>query len=254
MKNNSIPALAFDSVDFSYEGIHVLEKITCAVQQGSYVGVVGPNGGGKTTLMKLALGLIKPSKGEVKIFGMTPKQARAQGKIGYVPQRIVQSEFTFPATSEEVVRSGRVSSSKIGRMFSKEDRRIAHEAMKTVGVSHLKHRLVGTLSGGERQRVFIARALASRPSLLILDEPTTGVDAASQEEFYELLRTLHKKGMTILFVSHDVEVMAKEASNILCMNKRLVADCEACDFMHTAGAKELYGGDVRHIHHHHHAH
>ena len=235
--NNDTPALRLHNVRFSYEGQDVLEDVTCSVTQGSYVGIVGPNGGGKTTLLKVILGLLKPSEGTVSILGMTPLAARKAGKIGYVPQRVVQSDFVFPATAEEVVRSGRSRSGRIGRWFAAQDKSIAEEAMKTAGIWHLRHRLVGTLSGGERQKVFIARALAAEPAILILDEPTTGVDASSQEEFYALLRTLHRgKGLTVLFVSHDVEVMANEASNILCLNKRLVADCSA---FQSANAEDL---------------
>lgn len=246
------PALELRDIGFSYDGQDVLTDVNCIISRGEYVGIVGPNGGGKTTLLKILLGLLSPSSGAVSLLGTTPLSARRQGKIGYVPQRIVQSDFLFPASAEEIVRSGRNRSAGLLRPLSRADKEIAEHAMQTAGVSHLKHRLVGTLSGGERQKVFIARALASQPELLILDEPTTGVDAASQEEFYALLRRLHtQERMTILFVSHDIEVMAKEASTILCLNRTLVAHCHACDFMHTAQAQELYGASVKHIHHHH---
>jgi zinc transport system ATP-binding protein len=245
-------AIELKHIHFALNGQEVLCDIDTTVTQGSYVGLVGPNGGGKTTLLKLILGFHKANVGSVKIFGEDPVQARKKGLIGYVPQRVVQTDFSFPATVEEIVRSGVRSPSFFGSLFSAHIGSAAQSAMETAGILHLRSRLIGNLSGGERQKVFIARALAGNPSILILDEPTTGVDSVSQEEFYALLRMLHKNGMTILFVSHDIEIMANEASNILCLNRTLAADCDACDFMHTDEAKRLYGGPVRHIHHSHH--
>jgi zinc transport system ATP-binding protein len=245
------PALELTSLHFAYQGQEVLHDINAIVPQGAYVGIVGPNGGGKTTLLKLILGLNEPSHGSVLLLGKHPEKARREGRIGYVPQRIVQADFSFPASVEEIVRSGRAHAAGMGRMLSKKDTAAVEEAMETAGITHLRHRLLGTLSGGERQKAFIARAVAAHPDVLMLDEPTTGVDSGSQDEFYILLRTLHKNGMTIFFVSHDIEVMAKEASTILCLNRTLIAHSDGCDFMHSPEAKALYGSHVHHIHHHH---
>lgn len=236
-------AIVLDHIHFAQNGQEVLCDVTTAIPRGAYVGIVGPNGGGKTTLLKLILGIYKPNFGSVKVLGTDPASARRTGRIGYVPQRVVQADFSFPATVEEIVRDGTTAS---GGLFARAKTAAIGAALKTAGITHLRGRLINDLSGGERQKAFIARALAAKPDILILDEPTTGVDAASQDEFYALLRRLHKDGMTILFVSHDVEVMAAEASAILCLNKTLAADCAACDFDHTEH------GPLRHIHHHHH--
>ena len=234
-------AVAFHNVSFCYGKEHILQDITAHIEEGSYVGIVGPNGGGKTTFLKLLLGLLKPCDGHIELFGASPEAIRRAGKIGYVPQRIVQADFQFPATVREIVASGKPKNTNTLR-----------QAMEITGVLPLADRLIGNLSGGERQKVFIARALASHPQILILDEPTTGVDSTSQEQFYALLKTLHRDhGLTILFVSHDVEVMASEADTILCLNQTLVAHCSPHDFIHTAEAKHLYGNGVSHIHHHH---
>jgi zinc transport system ATP-binding protein len=239
------PAIELSHIHFVQGGQEVLCDITTSIPKGSYVGIVGPNGGGKTSLLKLILGIYTPNVGTVRVLGQDPIAARRTGRIGYVPQRVVQADFSFPATVEEVVRDGTTASRGL---FARSDASLVTRVLETAGIAHLRSRLINDLSGGERQKAFIARALAAKPDILILDEPTTGVDSASQEEFYALLRHLHKAGMTILFVSHDVEVMAAEASTILCLNKTLAADCAACDFQHTAAGK----GPLRHIHHHHH--
>ncbi len=240
-------------VSFAYGRHAALQNVSFAIPEGSYVGIVGPNGGGKTTMLKILLGFLRPSSGTVSVLGRSPEQARKSGAIGYVPQRIVQTDVPFPATVEEVVRSGRVPRAGIGRRLGAEDIAQARQAMEKTGVSHLRDRLIGTLSGGERQKVFIARALAAQPRILILDEPTTGVDAASQEEFYALLKKLHTEmTLTILFVSHDIDVIARKADFVLALNQQLICHCSAHQFLSEDTLKRLYGSDAELRHHHHH--
>lgn len=244
-------AIEVDHVSHSYGGETVLDSVSFAIPEGRYVGIVGPNGGGKTTMLKIMLGILKPSQGTVSIFGQTPAQARLSGKIGYIPQRIAQADFSFPATVEEIVRSGRTSKVGIGRWMTKKDTDTVERSMETAGVISFRNRLISSLSGGERQKVFIARALASDPDVLILDEPTTGVDIGARKQFYALLKNLNTElGLTILHVSHDVDVMTGEASFVLALNQKLLCHCSAHDFLSDETLKRLYGRDEEILHHH----
>ena len=177
---NTVNAIEADAVSFSYGSEPVLDDISFSIKRGEYVGIVGPNGGGKTTLIKLLLGLLPVQKGTLSVLAESPVKARSHGHIGYVPQRIVQAEYSFPATVEEIVLSGMTPAMGIGRFFKEHHRENAREALKTVGIENLQHQLIGSLSGGQRQRAFIARAIVTEPDILILDEPTTGVDPMAE--------------------------------------------------------------------------
>jgi zinc transport system ATP-binding protein len=249
----SINAVEADHVSLRFGRHAVLDNVSIAVPAGAYVGIVGPNGGGKTTLLRIILGLMSPSLGTVKIFGEDPVHARHGGRIGYVPQRVSQINFAFPATALEIVKSGRTPRTGIGRRFNKSDFAAVDRALEITGITNLRNRIVGTLSGGERQKVFIARSLASEPRILILDEPTTGVDRVSQEQFYALLKKLNADfGLTILFVSHDVETIARQAGFVLALNQKLICHCSAHDFLSEETLKRLYGDEIEQLHHHHH--
>ncbi|HVW66661.1 MAG TPA: metal ABC transporter ATP-binding protein [Candidatus Peribacteraceae bacterium] len=236
-------------VNVAYGSQKILDNVSFAIPQGAYVGVVGPNGGGKTTMLKIILGLLQPQSGTATVFGKTPREARKAGTIGYVPQSVSQTDFSFPATVAEIVKGGRVPQIGIGRRMSARDREAIEHAMKEAGITHLRNRLIGGLSGGERQKAFIARALASEPRLLILDEPTTGVDPTARHQFYALLKTLNERGLTILYVSHDVEVM-QEVSFVLALNQKLLCHCSSHEFLTNETLHRLYGGDVEIAHHH----
>jgi zinc transport system ATP-binding protein len=225
-------------------GNAVVNDVSFAIPTGRYVGIIGPNGGGKTTLLRMILGLQRPTAGTVAVFGADPLAARNSGAIGYVPQRIAQADIPFPVTVDEMVWSGRTP--VMGRIARRatQDREAVERAMECVGIAHLRQRLVGTLSGGERQRVFIARSLAAGPRLLILDEPTTGVDMTAKEEFYALLKLLNAEwNLTILFVSHDIEVMTSEVAFVLALNQKLICHCESHAFLEQETVKRLYGKD-----------
>lgn len=208
------PVLSVKNLSFAYAGNPILDRISFVVEAGDYLGIIGPNGGGKTTLLKLILGLLKPKTGEIVI-------AKRQ-RIGYVPQRSQVDDFLFPATVFEVVMSGRTASKGLLSMVTRADRSVVKHAMKTANVGHLSERRIGTLSGGERQRVMIARALSAEPVLLVLDEPTSAVDAPSQESFYAFLKQLNAQGLTIILVSHDVDIITHEVNTVLCLNKHLI--------------------------------
>lgn len=239
-------------VSFSYNGNKVLENISFNVEMGEYLGVIGPNGGGKTTLFKIILGLIRPDAGEVFIYGQPQRKFDEKYLIGYVPQRVALSELYFPATVEEIVRSGRTPRKGLFRMLNKEDKQAVERAMEAADVQGHRGQLIGSLSGGERQRVFIARALAAEPKILILDEPDVGVDLTTQEKFYTFVDNLNKTlGITILLISHDIDVVAHQSKSVLCLNRRLVCHGSPKDFITEEYMHKLYGKQVRFIVHGH---
>lgn len=244
--------LEVKNINFKYGQSPVLENISFDVEEGDYLGVIGPNGGGKTTLLKIILGLLKPDTGKVLLFGKNIEQLKDRSSIGYVPQKSSQSEVLYPATVEEIVKSGRTARVGLFKKFSPEDRDAVARAMKITDIAKYKDRLITHLSGGERQKVFIARALAGSPKILILDEPTVAVDIAAQEKFYNFLSNLNRKlGLTIVFVTHDVDVITKEAKTILCLNRALV--CHGCsrDIMVDEYLEKIYGKKVKHVTHEH---
>lgn len=240
-------AIKIDALSFEYQNYKILDNISFEINNGDYIGLIGPNGGGKTTLLKLITGLIKPQKGRIRIHGLAPEKACQKGQIGYVPQRIVQTNIQCPATVEEVVTSGRIHLGQSNKAIE--------NAMLDADVEKFRHRSLDSLSGGEKQRVFIARALVSNPSILILDEPTTGVDAQATKNFYALLKDLNQwQKMTIIIVSHDIEAVAKEVDSVLCLNRELISTCKHEGMKHTSEEifKALYGSEKTIIHHHHH--
>jgi len=200
-----------------YNGTPILEGITLSVEQGDFLGVIGPNGGGKTTLLKVILGLITPSQGKIWVLGKPPERSR--NNIGYVPQYNL-FDRDFPISVWDVVLIGRYGRAGLLRRYSREDRRTVQEVLQTVGMLDYKNRQIGKLSGGEQQRVFIARALVSEPKLLLLDEPTASVDPTMQTEFYELLERL-KQQMAIVLVSHDISAISIYVDKIACLNRQL---------------------------------
>jgi zinc transport system ATP-binding protein len=208
-----------------------LENICLDLEEGDFLGLIGPNGGGKTTLIQVMLGLVKPSRGEVRILDREPEQARRY--IGYLPQKTF-FDRSFPITAMEVVLMGRFSKAGLLRRYSLPDREAALLALEAVGLKDRAGRQIGLLSGGEQQRVLVARSLVSEPQLLLLDEPTAGVDAAQQTEFYELLSRLNAGGMTIVLVSHDISAVSTYVNKIACLNQRL--------YYH--GSKELAAEEI----------
>ena len=222
------------------------------LKQGQYAALIGPNGGGKTTLIRLLLGLEKPTSGEIRLFGKPQKAFKAWHRIGYVPQRVSLVDMQFPATVEEVVRMGRVARRGLFGRERPEDIEAVERAMEKMAVTGLRNRLVGELSGGQRQRVMIARALASEPEVLILDEPNTGVDAPSQHRFYELLRSLNREeGLTILFVTHDVGVIAGDIQSLFFVNQTMLSSDTPAEVLSCSEMSKLYGIDAHVVHHSH---
>ncbi|MGD9970098.1 MAG: metal ABC transporter ATP-binding protein [Sulfuricurvum sp.] len=248
----SPPLFEVDRLNFGRGGITVLKSVSFTILPGEYCAVIGPNGGGKTTLIRLLLGLERASSGSIKLFGTPQHRFDAWSRIGYVPQRSALLDSSFPATVREVVAMGRYSKRGLFGFETEEDANAIREAMELMAVSDLQERLIGNLSGGQRQRVMIARALASNPDVLIVDEPNTGVDAQSQHRFYELLRQLNRKQqVSILFVTHDVGVIAEDVTKVLFVNQTLLASKHPHDFMQCDSISVLYGNPSHVVTHDH---
>ncbi len=206
--------ISLENVSFGYSNKSFLENINLKIFEKDFIGIAGPNGGGKTTLIKLILGLLKPKSGKIVLFGKNPKKGRQ--KIGYLSQ-YDNVDLDFPATAMEIVLLGRIEKTLI-KFFSKEDRKIAEKFLKKMGVWDLRERKLNELSGGEKQRVFIAKALATEPQALILDEPLSNVDVGAREELFELLKELNKS-IAIIVVDHNIEILSKYSKEIVCVNK-----------------------------------
>ncbi len=216
-------AVELENVTVRFQEVIALEGINLRVAKGEFVALIGPNGSGKTTLLKTVLGLLKPQTGKVRVFGQPPGQITGQGeRVGYVPQA-AQIDMRFPISVFDVVLMGRYGRVGLLRHPGRDDRAAAWRALERVGIASLAKRPIGRLSGGQRQRALVARALAVEPELLLLDEPTTGVDAGTTEGLFDLLKALHQQGMTILVVSHDVGVVVQYVDQVACINQRLVA-------------------------------
>ncbi len=208
-----------EDLSFSYNSTLVLKKVSFTVLPGDFIGVFGPNGGGKTTLLNLLMGFLKPTGGKISLFGSPPKRGRK--KIGWVPQTF-HFDRSFPISVEEVVLSGRLSHATWYGRFYKEDRAIVAKVLEKVGMRRYLRFPFAALSGGQAQRVLIARALASNPLLLLLDEPISSLDFDMQKEIYKLLREL-KKEMTILMVTHDLSSLIDQADRFFCIQGTLTS-------------------------------
>jgi len=206
--------IKLEKVNFSYEKEEFLKDITLPIYEDDFLGIIGPNGGGKTTLLKLILGLLTPKKGSITLFGKSPKEGRKH--VGYLSQ-FKNIDFDFPIRAYEIVLLSRVGDKLIKR-YSKEDKEAVKKAMKRLRIWNLRNKKLNELSGGEKQRIFAARALANEPRVLILDEPTSNLDIHIQEEFYKILQELNKK-IAIVIVDHDLEMVAKYAKEVVCINK-----------------------------------
>jgi zinc transport system ATP-binding protein len=241
-----------DGVTFGYGAEPFLDDVTLMIHEGDYIGLIGPNGGGKTTLLKLILGLLRPQKGEIRLFGKKVDEFRDWKRVGYVAQRNREAVGDFPVTAEDVVGMAR------GRRFhflDTEDKMSIRKALEYVGMWECRSRLMGELSGGQQQRVFIARALVNDPDVIFLDEPTTGVDADTQEEFYRLLRKLNReKGITLVLVSHDIVRVTREVMHIACVDRGITSHSSPQEYLEQSESADIFGENVRIITHHHHKH
>jgi len=236
---NVEPVIDLHDVDFGYTATPVVQNIDLRIDPGEYVAVVGPNGSGKSTVMKLLLGLLEPDSGTARLFGEPAHRFDDGERLGYVAQHASASK-EMPITVREVVKMGRYPHVGFGFLWA-EDKRIVDDALATVGMSAFANRRITQLSGGQRQRAFIARALAGEADLLVLDEPTVGVDAESVEAFYDLLASLNDDGMTILLIEHDLRAVTEHAERVVCLNGEIYFDGPTDEFVDSDALAQAFG-------------
>jgi len=230
---------------FGYDGNPVLRNVNITIPKGDFVCVVGPNGSGKTTLLKLALGLLKPTAGTIEVFGQRPDRSR--GRIGYVPQH-PRLDPLFPVSAMDVVLMGRLGRTRAWGSWGSGDRELAVRALDEVGIADQAGQHFDALSGGQKQRVLIARALAGEPDLLLLDEPTAGLDAHIEEGFYRLLQELNQR-LTIMLVSHDLGFVSGFVRTVVCVGPEVVV--HPTSEITGQVIADLYGSDMRLVRHDH---
>ncbi|TVQ84988.1 MAG: metal ABC transporter ATP-binding protein [Chromatiaceae bacterium] len=237
------PVIEVDRVCFAYGPVSVLQDVDLSVQPGEFLGLVGPNAGGKSTLLRLILGLLQPQAGRIRVLGQIPRRAR--GRVGYVPQH-PGFPRDFPISVQEVVLMGRLGLGMALGSYRRTDRAAAACALAEVEAADLAGRQIGTLSGGQLQRVLLARALVSDPAILILDEPTANIDQRMEGEIFDLLAALNAR-LTILLVSHDIGFISGYVSRVACLNRTLL--CHATEAIDAAAISAVYGSGVRRIQH-----
>lgn len=240
-------ALEIDGISLILGETEVLKDVDLRLSKGDFLGIVGPNGGGKTTLLKIILGLQEPDSGKVKIFGKEPRRAR--DRVSYVPQH-TDFDSQFPINVWNVVLMGRVGKLGWRPFFSSKDKEIAQKALEKVEMEDYKERQISDLSGGEQQRVLLARALTTEPDILLLDEPTASVDERIKKSIYELLRDLNQNNdTTIVLVSHDIGILSSYVKKIGCLNGELIYHGHS-ELTHQM-IEESYGCEMDIISHHH---
>ncbi|MBL0721397.1 MAG: metal ABC transporter ATP-binding protein [Sulfurovum sp.] len=248
-----MPIISIQDLYYQVGEQKILSNISFDIYQGEYVALLGPNGGGKSTLIKLILGLITPSSGEIYILSIKQKKFKEYYKIGYVPQNVSQADNNFPLSVYETVALGLSSQKSWFSFLTKRDREEIDSVLQRVNITNLKDKNISQLSGGQRQRVMIARALVSQPEILILDEPSTGVDIASQEKFYQFLKRLNiEHNLTIVFITHDLGVIVDDVTNVLAVNQNIIFKGTAKEILSCESVSELYGTKSHIIGHHSH--
>ena len=238
------PDIEINNLTFSYDTVPVLEDVNLKVKHGEFATIVGPNGGGKTTLLRLLLGILKPVQGKIAVLGSTPEKARL--RVGYMPQH-ADLDPQFPVTVMDVVLLGRLGR-RFGGRYTKEDRQLALKALEEVQLESMVRTAFSTLSGGQKQRALIARALCCNPEMLLLDEPTANIDPEVEENLLTILQELNQR-MTILLVSHDMGFVSRVVKSVICVNRRVLI--HPTSRVDGTLIKDVYGDDycmVRHDH------
>ncbi len=240
-----VNVISVENLSFSYNGIEVLQDISFTVQKGAYLGVAGPNGSGKSTLIKNLLGILHPEKGNIYIFGQQLASFREWNKIGYLPQRVAALNTHFPGTVSEIVRLG------MGRKGNLQD---IKRTLQMMDIEHLSSRLIGELSFGQQQRTMLARALVSKPEILIFDEPTSALDPQTRDNFYLLTQDLNlNQGTTIILITHDTGILGNYARYLLYLDKKIIFSGTFEDFCASPDMAGFFGTASQHIicHQHH---
>lgn len=238
------PVVEFENVSFAYDEFAALDDVSFTIQKKDFLGIIGPNGGGKTTLLRLILGLIQPQKGKIRIFGQGVEKTRPY--IGYVPQYSTMDP-DFPILVRDVVALGSLKKNDLFMWYKPSVLKDVEEVMDKLSVKDLSDKKFGSLSGGQRQRVLIARALVAHPKILILDEPTASVDPSVEKDIYELLFQL-KEEMTVILVSHDLGFVSSYVTKVACVNRSLIL--HKTDEISVSDIRESYHGDFNMIQHH----
>ncbi|MEW5800772.1 MAG: metal ABC transporter ATP-binding protein [bacterium] len=244
--------ISVQNVNFTYGSTVVLSDITIEITEGDFLAIIGPNGSGKTTLLKLILGLLRPTSGRVQLFGQDIERFSYWKKLGYVPQKATHIDPFFPVSTQEVVAMGLLSSKKFPRFITSSDRKVIDKALELVDMEKFKSTRIGELSGGQQQRIFIARAIVNKPDVLFLDEPTTGVDAATQSRFYDMLDVLNRiQNITIVLVTHDIGVVSKYVTKVACLNQKLIFHGNHEEFCQSSIVEHFLRGEQHLICHRH---
>jgi zinc transport system ATP-binding protein len=240
----SAPLIDAHGISFAYGSTPVLEGVSLSVRPGEFVALVGPNGSGKSTLLKILLGSLPARTGVVSLVGSPPNELRERGRLGYVPQRPSLSP-DVPATVEELVSAGRLARRGWWRPFTQEDRLAVRHAMESVEIAELAHRPLSELSGGQQQRAFIARAFASEPELLVLDEPIAGIDAESQRRFRDsLVHLIREHGAGVLLVSHELSAVSGDIDRVVVLKTRVLFDGPPSDLEQEGVSLGIHAGDL----------
>ncbi|USK62080.1 metal ABC transporter ATP-binding protein [Peribacillus asahii] len=248
------PIIKVKNLSYKYTKDKVLEDVSFEVPRGAFLAIVGPNGSGKSTLLKLILGLLRTQEGTIKLFDENIRSFKEWQQIGFVSQKANSFNSGFPATVFEVVQSGLTKKLGLFKFPKKADKQKVKKALEAVDMLSFQHRNIGELSGGQQQRVFIARSLVSEPQLLILDEPTVGVDSKHVHQFYEMLEMLNKQlGITLILVTHDVGTVTDKVTHVACLNKKLHFHGDAYEYnqLNEEELSSFYGHDVKLLSHNH---
>lgn len=253
----AVPVFEIKDVTYEYkdkmEATPALQNISFSINEGEFLAIVGPNGSGKSTLLKLILGVYKLQQGQILINGKNRKSFNAWQDIGYVSQKAAAHAKGFPATVKEVVLSGLTKEIGLFKRFNRKDNEQLDKTLELLDISHIKYQNVSNLSGGQAQRVFIARALINNPSILVLDEPTEGIDSKHVKDFYNVLFKLKEKDVTILLVTHDIGVVVDNADRVACLNEHLHFHGTNTEFQNLDEAElsKIYGFPLQLVSHNH---
>ncbi len=249
---NPSPILEIQNLTVNRNGEPAIENASFSINKGDYVGIVGPNGGGKTTLLNAILNFLPLTSGQIRLFGEDSAKFASWEKIAYISQNATSFESQFPLTVRELVSLGCIRKGNIGRMFNQQDWAAVDESLRFMGLSDVAERRIGQLSGGQKQRVFVAKALARKPELIFLDEPIVGVDSEAQERFYKKLSDLNsERQTTILIVTHDLASVFCRMSKVLCVNKKVEVAQITEDLDTNQLLKRAYGDHFHFVFHKH---